>query len=91
MVEANLPPVVLESVGTPAFHLAWLRPALFTSVLWSEPLRERSTRYGNAGMQLDLSFSVLHWYNMTLSFGYAVGYRGKERAGDEWMVSLKVL
>ena len=91
MLEANLPPVVLESVGTPAFHLAWLRPAVFASVLWSEPLRERSQRYGNAGLQLDLSFSVLHWYNMTLSFGYAVGYRGKERAGDEWMVSLKVL
>jgi hypothetical protein len=91
MLEANLPPIVLESIGTPAFHLAWLRPAVFTSVLWTEPMRSRSARYANAGLQLDLSFSVLHWYNMTLSVGYAVGYRGKERAGDEWMVSLKVL
>ena len=26
MVEWNLPPVVFESVGTPSFHLTWLRP-----------------------------------------------------------------
>ena len=29
MVEWNLPPVIFESVGTPSFHLAWLRPAVF--------------------------------------------------------------
>jgi hypothetical protein len=34
---------------------------------------------------------VLHWYEMTLSAGYAVGYRGGMRAGDEWMVSLKIM
>jgi hypothetical protein len=28
---------------------------------------------------------------MTLSVGYAVGYRGGARAGDEWMVSLKIM
>jgi len=33
------------------------------------------TRYGNIGAQLDLRLSVLHWYEMTLSAGYAVGYR----------------
>ena len=92
MLEANLPPYVFESVGTPVFHLAWLRAAAFASALWTDPARrsERS-RYGNLGTQVDLSFSVLHWYQMTLSFGYAVGYRGTQRAGDEWMVSLKIM
>jgi hypothetical protein len=92
MLEANLPPAVFASLGTPAFHLAWLRPAVFASALWTDPASasERS-RYGNVGAQIDLHFSVLHWYEMTLSAGYAVGYRGSERSGDEWMVSLKIM
>ena len=40
---------------------------------------------------LDLKFSILHWYEMTLSAGYAVGFKGGKRAGDEWMVSLKIM
>ncbi len=92
MVEANLPPMVFESVGTPAFHLAWLRPAVFASALWTDPARSSvRARYGNLGAQADLRFTVLHWYNMTLSFGYAVGFQGSRRAGDEWMVSLKIM
>jgi hypothetical protein len=92
MLEANLPPYVFESVGTPAFHLAWLRPAVFSSALWTDPARSAERkRYGNVGMQVDLSFSVLHWYQMILSAGYAAGYRGSHRAGDEWMVSLKIM
>jgi len=91
MVEANLPPYIFESVGTPAFHLAWLRPAVFASALFTERSPEQRGRYANAGAQVDLRFSVLHWYEMTLSVGYAAGYRGAERAGHEWMVSLKIM
>jgi hypothetical protein len=92
MLEANLPPYVFESVGTPAFYLAWLRPALFASTVWTDPAdAELRTRYGNVGAQMDLRLSVLHWYEMTLSVGYAVGYRAGTRAGDEWMVSLKIM
>jgi hypothetical protein len=92
MLEANLPPHVFESVGTPAFHLAWLRPALFATALWTDPADPASrARYGNIGAQLDLRFSVLHWYEMTLSAGYAVGYRAGARTGDEWMISLKIM
>jgi hypothetical protein len=40
---------------------------------------------------MDLHFSLLHWYEMTLSAGYAVGFRGWRRTGDEWMTSLKIL
>jgi hypothetical protein len=91
MVEANLPPYVFESIGTPAFYLAWLRPSVFASALFTERSASQRGRYANAGAQVDLRFSVLHWYDMTLSVGYAVGYRGSERAGREWMVSLKVM
>ncbi|TAK50400.1 MAG: hypothetical protein EPO27_04600 [Betaproteobacteria bacterium] len=92
MLEWNLPPHVFESAGTPAFHLTWLRPAVFASALWTEPGNStQRRRYGNLGAQVDLRFSVLHWYDMTLSLGYAVGYRGGQRAGNEWMISLKIM
>jgi hypothetical protein len=91
MVEANLPPYVFESVGTPAFYLAWLRPSVFSSALFTERTASQRGRYANAGAQVDLRFSVLHWYDMTLSVGDAVGYRASERAGHEWMVSLKIM
>lgn len=86
MLELNLPPAVFASLGTPAYHLAWLRPAVFGSVLYAE-----QQRYNNVGAQIDLRFSVLHWYEMTLSAGYAAGYRGGSRSGEEWMVSLKIM
>ncbi len=92
LAEVNLPPIVFESVGTPSAYLTWLRPAAFASALWTDPQSSRfRRRHGNVGAQVDLRFHVLHWYDMTLSFGYAVGYRGTQRAGDEWMVSLKVM
>jgi hypothetical protein len=92
MLEWNLPPYYFESVGTPAFHLAWLRPAAFASALWTEPGNSSlRRRYTNLGAQVDLRLSILHWYEMTLSFGYAVGYRGGERSGGEWMVSLQIM
>jgi len=91
MAEVNLPPYVFESAGTPAFYLAWLRPAVFGSLLRTNRDLAQSGRYANAGAQVDLRFSVMHWYDMTLSVGYAAGYRGSERAGHEWMVSLKIM
>jgi hypothetical protein len=92
MVEWNVPPVIFEKAGTPSFHAAWLRPSIFASALWTDPQSSELRKdYYSVGTQLDLRFSVLHWYDMTLSIGYAAGYRGSRRAGDEWMVSLKIL
>jgi hypothetical protein len=92
MAELNLPPVIFENVGTPSAYLTWLRGAVFAGGLVTDPQKsEFRARYGSVGTQVDLRFSVLHWYDMTLSFGYAVGYRGGHRAGDEWMVSLKIM
>ena len=92
LVEWDLPPVVFESLGTPAFYLNWLRPAVFGAALWTDPTdRARRNDYQSIGAQTDLRFSVLHWYDMTLSVGYAVGFRGMRRSGDEFMISLKIL
>ena len=92
MIEWNLPPWVLESAGTPSLHLQWLRPAVFATALWTDPQNAAlRTTYSNLGGQIDLRFSVLHWYEVTLSAGYAVGYRGSQRVGSEWMLSLKLL
>ena len=92
LVEWNLPPIVFESVGTPALYLNWLRPAVFAAGLWTDP-NDRAFRndYQSLGAQADPRFSVLHRYDMTLSVGYAVGFQGGRRKGDEVMVSLKIL
>jgi hypothetical protein len=92
MVEWNVPPIVFESLGTPAFYLNWLRPAVFATALWTDPDDSaRRKDYQSLGAQLDLRISVLHWYDMTFSVGYAVGFQGLRRRGDEVMVSLKIL
>jgi hypothetical protein len=91
-LELNLPPRVFESLGTPIFHLQSLRPALFVSALWTDPFNASLRKtYGDFGTQVDLRLSVLHWYDMTLSAGFAVGYAGSRRSGNEWMISLKIL
>lgn len=91
LVEWDLPPFIYESVGTPAFYLTWLRPSIFVAGLWSEPGATHHTEYTSTGAQMDLSFSVLHRYNMTLSAGIAAGYQGSTRTGSEWMISLKIM
>jgi hypothetical protein len=91
-IEWNLPPVVFESLGTPALYLNWLRPAVFATGLWTDVTNStRRKDYQSVGAQVDLRFSVLHWYDMTLSIGYAVGFQGARRSGDELMLSLKIL
>jgi hypothetical protein len=92
MVEWKVPPRIFESAGTPGFYLAWMRPEIFAAVLWTDPQdRTLRKRYESLGTQLDFRFHVFHWYEMTLSAGYAVGYKAGRRAGDEWMVSLKIM
>ncbi len=91
MVEWNLPPLVFESAGSSAFHANWLRPAVFASAMVTNPgngaLRQN---YESVGGQADLRFSIMHWYELTLSAGYAVGFQDGKRTGSEWMLSLKI-
>ena len=92
MGEWNLPPYVFESAGTPVLYLNWLRPSVFVAGLWADPGNSALRKeYASLGAQVDLRFSILHWNDMTLSVGYAVGYQGSQRAGSEWMVSLKIM
>jgi hypothetical protein len=65
---------------------------MFASMLWTDPGNSaQRRRYGNLGAQIDLRLSVLHWQDMTLSLGYAAGFREGRRAGNEWMISLKIM
>jgi hypothetical protein len=92
MVEWNLPPIVFESAGAPGFYLNWLRPAVFAAGLWTDPGNSSLRKdHASLGTQVDLRFHVLHRNDMTLSFGFAVGFQNSRRAGDEWMISLKIL
>jgi hypothetical protein len=92
MVEWNATPVIFESIGTPGFYLTSLRPAVFAAGLWTDPGNTTLRKtYGSVGGQLDLKFHVLHWYDMTLSIGYAAGFTNTRRTGDEFMISLKIL
>ncbi len=92
MLEWNLPPIRFEALGRPGFYGSWIRPALFTTALVTNPdsAHERVDAY-NAGLQLDLQLHVLHRLPMMLSFGYARGFGGNDQGEDEFMLSLKVL
>lgn len=90
-LELNLPPVSFDSAGWPALHASWLRPSLFTSMLWTDPGRVTRARHMSVGAQADIRLSLMHWSDITLSIGYALGFRGSQRAGNELMVSLKIL
>ncbi|MFU8876526.1 MAG: hypothetical protein ACNA7E_00170 [Wenzhouxiangellaceae bacterium] len=92
MLELNLPPVVFERIGTPAFHLTWLRTAVFGSFLATNlDDSELRTNWQNLGVQVDLHFTVLHRHGMTISAGYAAGFREGSHEDNEWMLSLKIL
>jgi hypothetical protein len=92
MLDWNLPPYIFASAGTPGFYLTWLRPALFAAQLWTDPGNAaRRADYTSTGGQVDLSFTILNRYTMTLSGGYAVGYQPSHRTEDEWMLSLKIM
>ncbi|MEP7207078.1 MAG: hypothetical protein ABI920_09080, partial [Casimicrobiaceae bacterium] len=92
LVELNLPPLIFERVGTPGFYLTWLRPSVFVAGLLTDPGSSTLRRtYGSVGTQADLRFTVIHRYDMTLSIGYALGYRSGQRVGSEWMLSLKIM
>lgn len=92
MVEWNLPPLRFEKLGTPGFYGSWIRPALFTTALATNPESDAaSVDAYNVGLQFDLQLQVLNRLPMMLSFGYARGFEGDGNGEDEFMLSLKVL
>jgi len=91
VAEWNLPPIRFESVGTPGFFLSWVRPAIFVAALVADPGKRFERTYTSVGFQLDLHFTVVHRLPMTLSAGYAAGFRKGTKLDDEIMLSLKIL
>ena len=91
VAEWNLPPIRFESVGTPGFFLSWVRPAIFVAGLIADPGEDFERTFTSVGFQLDLQFTVVHRLPMTLSLGYAAGFRKGTKQDDEIMLSLKIL
>ena len=92
MIEINLPPIRFRRVGNPGFYLSWARPALFTSALITNADNDKFKRnVHNVGLQIDLQFTIMSRMDMTLSFGYAVGFGDGVGSADEYMVSLKIM
>jgi len=91
VAEWNLPPIRFRSLGTPGFFLSWIRPAIFIAGLWTDPGKEFDRTFTSAGFQLDLRFMLGHRHSMTLSAGYAAGFRKGDKVNDEIMISLKIL
>jgi len=92
VLEWNLPPIVLEEVGTPSFYLTWIRTALFAGGLVTD-IGDSAYKetYTSLGVQVDLHFTIVHRLPMTLSLGYAQGYVSGDKYDDEIMLSLKIL
>jgi hypothetical protein len=92
VLELNLPAIRFEEVGIPSFYLQHLRTALFAAALTTDiGDRQYEETYSSFGLQVDLFFTMIHRLPMTLSVGYARGYRDGKKFDDEIMVSLKIL
>ena len=89
--EVNLPPIRFAEVGTPAFYLSYVRPALFAGVMATDAPDGTSHRYEDVGAQLDLNFTVALRLPMVFSIGAAAGFEGGRYRKTEWLASLKIL
>jgi hypothetical protein len=78
-------------MGTPGLFLSWVRPAVFVAGLVTDPGQRFERTFTSAGFQLDLQFTLGHRHSMTLSAGYAAGFRSGDKVDDEIMISLKIL
>jgi hypothetical protein len=87
----NLPPVRFAEVGTPAFYLSYVRPALFAGALATAAPDGGNHRYYDLGAQLDLNFTVALRLPMVFSVGAASGWRDGRYRRTEWLASLKVM
>lgn len=91
VVEWNLPPVRFEDVGTPTIYLGSIRPAVFASVLFADMDLATERTVGNAGVQVDLNFTLAHRLPMTFSVGYAAGIEDWAKRDETWLISLKIM
>jgi DNA-binding beta-propeller fold protein YncE len=91
-VEWNLPPLRFRHAGTPGFHAAWVRPAVFLGGLVTNmDVPDARQTAANIGAQIDIRFSLLSVLDMTVSTGAAVAFREHGHANREAMISVKIL
>ena len=89
--EVNLPPVRFAEVGTPAFYLSYIRPAVFAGAMATRAPDGRGHRYYDLGSQLDLNFTVALRLPMVFSVGAAAGWEDGHYRETEWLASLKIM
>jgi hypothetical protein len=89
--EVNLPPIRFAEVGTPAFFLSYVRPAIFAGGMATDEPDRTSHHYANLGAQLDFAFTVAMRLPMVLSVGAAGGWRDGHYRKTELLASLKVM
>jgi hypothetical protein len=89
--EINLPPLRFAEVGTPAFYLSHIRPAVFAGLMAAESPDRSNHSYADVGGQFDLNFTVALRLPMVLSVGAAAGFEDGHYRKTEWLVSLKIM
>jgi hypothetical protein len=89
--EINLPPIRFAEVGTPAFYLSHLRPAIFAGAMATQAPDGDGHQYVDVGGQLDLNFTIALRLPMVLSVGAASGWVDGEYRKTEWLASLKIM
>jgi hypothetical protein len=89
--EINLPPIRFAEVGTPAFYLSYVRPAIFGGGMVTQRPEGGSSHYADIGAQLDLNFTIALRLPMVLSVGAAGGWADGHYRKTEWLASLKIM
>ncbi|MGN6057591.1 MAG: hypothetical protein ACTHOI_03300 [Sphingomicrobium sp.] len=89
--EVNFPPVRFAEVGTPAFYLSYIRPAVFAGAMAIEAPDLSNHRYYDVGAQLDLNFTIALRLPMVFSVGAAGGWADGHYRKTEWLASLKIM
>jgi hypothetical protein len=92
MLEWTIPPLRFKRWGIPSFYLRWARLSFFGSGLVTN-IDSDQYRIGavNIGSQLDFRLVTFSHLNSTFSLGWAMAWRGKQKATQEFMISLKLL
>ena len=89
--EINLPPLRFAEVGTPAFYLGYIRPAVFGGAMATQAPDGTGHHYYDLGAQLDLNFTVALRLPMVFSVGAAAGWADGHYRRTEWLASLKIM
>jgi hypothetical protein len=89
--EVNLPPVRFAEVGTPAFYLSYIRPAVFAGAMATQAPDLSNHHYYDLGAQLDLNFTIALRLPMVFSVGAAGGWRDGHYSKTELLASLKIM